>query len=168
MLKKVDDVGFTRAMIEDIAQQVNIDHSRIFATGFSNGAITVYRLASELADQISAIGPVAPAPANPSCNPSQPVSVIHFHGDTDALDPYEGGKRAGMDDFISVEDDLALWLRLDACPAQAQETRAGNIVHRIFAPCQQNSAVELYRILGGEHGQPTDEIDATALMWAFL
>ena len=180
MLKKVDDVDFTRAMIEDIAKQVNVDHSRIFATGFSNGAIMAYRLACDLADQIAAIGPVAAAPAITSCDPSRPVSVIHFHGDADRLNPYEGGQRAAGGEFMSVEDGIDLWLGLDNCPPQAEETQAGNIVHRIYAPCQQNSVVELYKILGGEHawpggeavseqvGEPTDEIDASSLMWAFF
>ena len=180
MLKKVDDVGFTRAMIEDVAKLVNVDHSRIYATGFSNGAIMVYRLACDLADLIVAIGPVAAAPAISSCNPSQPVSVIHFHGDADRLNPYEGGSRSGGSDFMSVEASIDQWVGLNSCPTQAQETQSGNIIHRIYAPCQQNSAMELYKILGGEHawpggeavsqqvGEPTDEIDATALMWAFF
>ena len=180
MKREVDDVGFTRAMIEDIARQVNIDRSRIFATGFSNGAIMVYRLACELADQIAAIGPVAAAPATASCNPSRPVSVIHFHGDADELNPYEGEKRAGAADFMAVEDGIALWVGLDGCPTQAQETQTGNIVQRVYGPCQQNSAVVLYKVLGGEHAWPggeavseeigalSDEIDATTLMWAFF
>lgn len=180
MLRQVDDVGFTRAMIEDIAQQVSLDRSRIYATGFSNGAIMVYWLACDLADQIAAIGPVSAAPATTSCSPSRPVSVIHFHGDADALNPYEGVERSGGADFMPVEDGIDLWLGLDGCPTQGQETQTGNIVHRVYAPCQQNSAVELYKILGGEHawpggeavsgqiGEPTDEIDATALMWAFF
>jgi len=180
MMKKVDDVGFTRAMIEDAANFVNIDRSRIYATGFSNGAIMVYRLACDLADLIAAIGPVAAAPATSLCNPSRPVSVIHFHGDADRLNPYEGGTISGGREFMSVEDGIDLWVSLNSCPTQAQETQTGNIIHRIYAPCQQNSAVELYKILGGEHawpggeavsqqvGEPTDEIDATALMWAFF
>jgi polyhydroxybutyrate depolymerase len=180
MLKRVDDVGFTRAMIEDIAQQANVDHSRVFATGFSNGAIMVYRLACDLADQIAAIGPVAAAPATTSCNPSRPVSVIHFHGDADHLNPYEGGERSGGRKFMPVEEGIDLWAGLDDCPAQAQETQEGNLIHRVYAPCQQDSAVELYKIVGGEHawpggeavseqvGVPTEEIDATSLMWAFF
>ena len=180
MKREVDDVGFTRAMIEDITAQVNVDRSRVFATGFSNGAIMAYRLACELADQIAAIGPVAAAPATTSCNPTRPVSVIHFHGDADRLNPYEGGKGPAGGEFMPVEDGIELWLGYDACPSPGQETQTGNIVHRAYAPCEQGSAVELYKILGGEHawpggeavseqvGAPTDEIDATALMWAFF
>ena len=46
----VDDVGFTRALIDDLAGKVNLDRKRVYATGFSNGAIMVYRLACDLAD----------------------------------------------------------------------------------------------------------------------
>ena len=35
----VDDVGFVRAMIDTLSQQVCIDPKRIFATGFSNGGM---------------------------------------------------------------------------------------------------------------------------------
>lgn len=181
LLQRVDDVGFTRAMIEDIGRQVNLDHSRVYATGFSNGAIMAYRLACDLAEQIAAIAPVSAAPAVNSCSPSQPVSVIHFHGDADSLNPYEGGERPNdLPDFMRVEAGIDLWLGLDGCPTQEQETQQGDIVHRVYGPCQGGTAVELYKILGGEHawpggeavsgeiGEPTDEIDATALIWEFF
>ena len=181
MIKRVDDVGFTRAVIDDIAELLNIDRQRVYATGFSNGAIMVYRLACDLADQIAAIGPVGAAPATQTCNPSRAVSVIHFHGDADRLNPYEGGKGvSGPAEFMPVETGISLWVGLNGCPASAQEAQTGSIVHRVFAPCQGNAAIELYKILGGEHawpggeavsaevGAPTDEIDATALMWAFF
>jgi polyhydroxybutyrate depolymerase len=180
-LKDVDDVGFTQAVINDITNLLNIDPKQVYATGFSNGAIMVYRLACDLADQIAAIGPVGAAPATHSCNPSRPVSLIHFHGDADKLNPYEGGKSpSGPTVFMSVEAGISLWLNLNGCPTASQETQTGNIFHRVYSPCQQNTAVELYKILGGEHawpggeavsaevGEPTNEIDATVLMWAFF
>jgi polyhydroxybutyrate depolymerase len=37
----VDDVGFVRALIDELAALINIDPSRVYATGFSNGAIMV-------------------------------------------------------------------------------------------------------------------------------
>lgn len=180
MIKKVDDVGFSRAVINDVETLVNIDRSRVFATGFSNGAIMAYRLACDMADQIAAIGPVAAAPATHSCSPTRPVSVIHFHGDADKLNPIEGGKGTGTTEFMPVEDGISLWRDLDGCMARAQESTEENIIHRVYAPCQENTAIELYKILGGEHawpggeavsaqiGEPTENIDATALMWEFF
>ena len=179
-IRKTDDVGFTRALIQELAGLLNLDVKRVYATGFSNGAIMVYRLACDLADQIAAIGPVGAAPATETCQPARPVPVIHFHGDADALNPYAGGRGTGVSEFMPVEAGIDLWVGLNRCPTQPQETKTGSIVHRSYAPCQQNAAVELYKILGGEHawpggeavsaqvGEPTGEIDATALMWAFF
>lgn len=176
----VDDVGFTRALIDDLAEMINLDRKRVYATGFSNGAIMVYRLACDLADEIAAIGPVGAAPAVRSCQPSRPISVIHFHGDSDDMNPYEGGTTASGVKFIPVEMGISAWVQMNQCPIQAQETASGNIVHRVYAPCQQDTAVELYKVLGGEHawpggeavsaqvGEPTDEIDASVLMWEFF
>ena len=54
----VDDVGFTRAVLDDLAKVANVDAKRVFATGMSNGGILCYRLASEFSDRIAAIAPV--------------------------------------------------------------------------------------------------------------
>lgn len=55
----VDDVGFTRTLLDDLTKVVNIDRKRVFATRMSNGSIMCYRLASELSDRIAAIAPVS-------------------------------------------------------------------------------------------------------------
>jgi polyhydroxybutyrate depolymerase len=59
MQNKVDDVAFTRALLDDLAEVANVDPKRVYATGMSNGAIMCYRLASQLSDRIAAIAPVA-------------------------------------------------------------------------------------------------------------
>ena len=59
MWNNVDDVGFTRALLDDLAKVANVDAKRVFATGISNGGIMCYRLASELSDRIAAIAPVS-------------------------------------------------------------------------------------------------------------
>jgi len=56
---KIDDVGFVRALLDDLAKAVSVDTNRVFATGISNGGIMAYLVASELSDRIAAIAPVA-------------------------------------------------------------------------------------------------------------
>ena len=58
-LNRVDDVGFTRALIGKLAESVSMDRRRIYATGLSNGAMMSYRLAAEAGDLIAAVAPVA-------------------------------------------------------------------------------------------------------------
>jgi polyhydroxybutyrate depolymerase len=80
-------------LIEELSASIDIDPDRIYATGFSNGAIMVYRLACELSDQLAAIGPVSATQIlddEQACHPGRSVPVIHFHGTADRLNPYEG------------------------------------------------------------------------------
>jgi polyhydroxybutyrate depolymerase len=179
----VDDVGFVRALIEDLATVINVDPDRVYATGFSNGAIMVYRLACELSDQIAAIGPVSATQIlndEQACHPGRGVPVIHFHGTADRLNPYEGGTTSAGFEIVSVEHAIQFWAGNNDCPEQGQLTESGTIIHEVHAPCSQNSTVELYKIMDGEHawpggeavspqiGEPTMEISATALMWEFF
>jgi polyhydroxybutyrate depolymerase len=178
-IKNVDDVGFVRAMIQELSKSVNLDRKRIYATGFSNGAIMSYRLACDLSDMIAAIGPVSATQNARTCQPDRPVSIIHFHGTDDELNPYEGTS-SGSVVFPSVKDTIQLWVGLDSCPTLAQKEESGNIVHETYTSCSQGTAIELYTIQGGEHawpggesvspeiGEPTTEIAATPLMWKFF
>ncbi len=181
--ENVDDVGFTRALIVEISGLANIDPHRIYATGFSNGAIFTYRLACELPDRIAAIGPVSATQFlddQRACSPSRPIPIIHFHGTADRLNPYDGGTMASGEEVVPVEEAAAFWVQNNACSGLPSETRSGSILHRVYGGCAPGSDVELYIIEGGEHawpggeavsaavGQPNTEISASSLMWAFF
>ena len=179
----VDDVGFVRALIDQLAVAVKLDTGRIYATGFSNGAIMVYRLACELPDRIAAIGPVAATQIlddQNACRPARSAPVIHFHGTADRLNPYEGGTTAAGFKYVSVKDAIGFWAEKNACPAPLPRKESGTVQHDVYAPCANRSAIELYSIIGGEHawpggeavdpriGKPTMEVSATPLMWEFF
>jgi len=183
MLNNVDDVGFVQALLEELSTIIPLDRSRVYATGFSNGAIMVYRLACELADRIAAIGAVSATQAAedlPTCQPARPVPVIHFHGTDDDANPYNGGETAIGAHFLAVPDAMQFWTEQDSCPAQSQQTISGSIIHDTYEPCQSGATVELYTIEGGKHawpggeavnqqmGEPTTEISATPIMWEFF
>ncbi|MDP7016030.1 MAG: PHB depolymerase family esterase, partial [Pirellulaceae bacterium] len=108
MRNKVDDVEFTRRLLDDLATVANVDQKRVFATGMSNGAIIAYRLASELSDRIAAIAPVGGPMGTETCRPKRPVPVIHFHGVDDENAPFKGGKGKGVSgtNFYSVEHSV--------------------------------------------------------------
>lgn len=179
----VDDVGFVRALIDQLAVSVKLDTGRIYATGFSNGAIMVYRLACELSDRIAAIGPVAATQImddQKACHPARSVPIIHFHGTADRLNPYDGGSTSAGFKYVPVKDVVGFWAEKNACPVPVQRKESETIQHDVYTPCASKSAIELYSILGGEHawpggeavelriGKPTMEISATSLMWEFF
>lgn len=178
-----DDVGFVRALIEELDTYLNLDRGRIYATGFSNGANLTYRLGCEMADQLAAIAPVSATQAREdmeACRPSRPLPVLHFHGTDDEPNPYNGGVTPGGAQFISVSDQIAFWVSANGCPAAPQRSESGSVIHDVYAHCRGGAAVELYTVTGGKHawpggeavslrmGQPTMEISATSLMWEFF
>ncbi len=179
----VDDVGFVRAIVVDLQPLVEIDSKRIYATGMSNGDVLSHRLACEAADLFAAIAPVAGTLNFSSCRPSQPVSMIEFHGTDDQHILYDGGsgpKALVSVDFSSVRDMIEFWVSADECSAEAQEESFADIRHVTWTGCTGSVAVELYTVIGSGHSwsggqggwvgsdQPTKSISASQLIWEFF
>jgi polyhydroxybutyrate depolymerase len=179
----VDDVGFLRAAAADVQSLTPVDPKRIYATGMSNGAILSHRLACEAADLFAAVGPVAGTLNLSPCTPSQPVSVIEFHGTEDEHIPYLGGPgpKSLVDvSFNSVPASIAFWAAANRCPTPPTTETHDVIRHDAYGGCANSTAVELYTILGGGHAwpggeagypdadQPTTAVSASQLIWEFF
>lgn len=90
-----DDVAFIAALIDELADEHQIDRSRVYVTGASNGGMMTYRIGCELADRVAAIAPViGNLPATLPCAPAAPLSVLAINGTDDPLVPYNGGEVA--------------------------------------------------------------------------
>jgi polyhydroxybutyrate depolymerase len=187
---KVDDVGFTRSLVDDLATVANVDAQRVFATGISNGGILCYRLASELSDRMAAIAPVAGTMGTATCNPKRPVSVIHFHGTDDEFLPFKGGKGTRsltQTEFLSVDHSVSAWVKANGCPVtpkvtdEPKKTDDGTTVQRqTYGPGKDGAEVVLFVITGGGHtwpgrdprvrflGKSTQNVSANDLMWEFF
>jgi polyhydroxybutyrate depolymerase len=126
----VDDVAFTRAMIDQISSEACIDSKRVYASGCSNGGGMSYKLACDAADVIAAVAPVdfdcITGPTNdPSCgdcNPSRPITEVQFRTPTDQFCPYDGGPTsvvAGLL-FPGAKANFATWAGIDQCTGSPQ------------------------------------------------
>ncbi len=152
--KNVDDVDFVRAIVTDLQSLANIDSKRIYAAGMSNGGILSHRLACETADVFAAVAPVAGTLNLASCTPSQPISVIEFHGTGDQHIPYEGGlgpESLVNVDFASVQDSIGFWTSFNQCTSQPQTNSFDDIQHEAWTGCTASTSVELYSVIGGGH-----------------
>jgi polyhydroxybutyrate depolymerase len=108
----VDDVKFTRMMLDSLEKELAIDPRRIYATGISNGAMMCYRLACEMADRIAAIAPISGPMGMGGCAPARPVSILHFHGTDDQFAPFGGGvgsRSLPGQKFESVKNTISFW-----------------------------------------------------------
>lgn len=125
----IDDVAFTRQILDDLQGIANVDRRRIFATGMSNGAMMAYRLAAELSDRIAAIAPIAGPMGMQGCRPGRAVSVIHFHGDAD-------GKNGSEVVLVVIEGGGHTWPgrqpRIQALGASTHDIEANDLMWEFF------------------------------------
>lgn len=120
---RIDDVGFLKAVVNQIASMGNVDHSRIYITGLSNGGFMSHRTACEAADVFAAAAPVS-APLNlrdpMTCRPARPITVVQFHGLNDTTIPYDG-----IFGIQSAQDSLDAWHDIDGCTGSATVLNLG-------------------------------------------
>jgi polyhydroxybutyrate depolymerase len=193
MDNKVDDVGFTRELLDDLAKVANIDADRVFATGLSNGGIMAHYLASELSDRIAAIAPVGGPLMMEAPRNKRAVSVMHFHGTADAFAPFQGGfgkgflGRNGITKFRSVDHTIQNWVKANGCntepeiePLPDNAADGMKVTRKTWGGGKAGSEVVLIEIEGGGHtwpgkkpivsllGESTMDISANDLMWEFF
>lgn len=193
MENKVDDVGFTRELLDDLAKVANVDADRIFATGLSNGGIMAHYLASELSDRIAAIAPVGGPLMLEAPHNKRPVPVIHFHGTADAFAPFKGGYgkgflgRSKVTSFRSVDHTIQNWVKANGCKTEPEIMSLPDkvddkmkVTRKTWSGGKEDSEVVLIEIEGGGHtwpgqkpivsilGESTMDISANDLMWEFF
>jgi polyhydroxybutyrate depolymerase len=190
----VDDVAFTRALLDQLAQDDRIDPGRVYAVGISNGGFLTQRLGCELADRLTAVTTIAatmPGPLLERCHPARPVSALLMMGTDDPLVPFQGGAvRVGAGGpASSLEAATRRWRELDRCPAAPSSSASIDAVDdgtaieiQTWAGCAGGAEVDQYVIGGGGHtwpggpqylpafliGTASREIDATAVVTDFF
>jgi polyhydroxybutyrate depolymerase len=163
MTNDIDDVGFISALIDTLSASYNIDSTRIFATGFSNGSMMSYRLAAELSDKIAAIAGGAGQMVLDECDPIRAVPIMHLHALNDDVVLYEGGAY-----FPSVESVIDIWVGINGCETDPDTTTSSStLMVRKWAAISHNADVVLFTTPTGGHSWLTS-IPATDSIWAFF
>lgn len=186
--REVDDVGFVRALVAQVQKQLNVDSTRLYATGMSNGGMMSHRLACEMADIFAAIAPVAGTDNTQSCKPSKPISVLHIHAKNDTHVLYNGG--AGEDafkdksmvtDFTSVPETVRRWTERNRCTGQPKRVLdVPGAVCEAYQQCADGVQVQVCTTETGGHSWPgantvrsgkeaaSQAINANDQMWDFF
>ncbi len=153
----VDDVGFVEVMLDSLDASLCVDHSRIYASGMSNGGIFSHRLACELSERIAAIAPVAGTMMMESCTPSRKVAVMQIHGTEDGHVPWDGGEGCGIAGvpFTSVPQTILDWRTRNGCSENTTVSfEQGDGRCESFEACPAGADVVLCSIEGGGHSWP--------------
>ena len=193
--QNLDDVGLVRTIFAEVGKHVNVDLTRVYATGLSNGAEMSYRLACEASDIFSAVAPLAGAVCTPelaveegnsmtpfvSCDPPYPVAVLHMHGSADTFVPYE-----------SLTKSTKFWAGHNGCGTATKPATyplsGGDTTCFTYEGCPEGGEVTGCSVDQGGHcwfgdstcgtgaplignlvvGRNSDTLVATEAMWAFV
>jgi polyhydroxybutyrate depolymerase len=100
------DLGFTKALIDELATKWNIDKAKVYGVGWSGGGFFVNQLACRMSGLLRAMSPhsggapydeVNQPPAHypngfTKCAGEAPIPTIIFHGALDGAVPYASGQ----------------------------------------------------------------------------
>lgn len=183
MASTTDDVGFTKAMIEAISKEYNIDQERIYATGMSNGGYMSFLLACQLSERMAAVasvtGSMTPQTFN-SCQPKHPIPILQIHGTADEVVPYQG-----LIWTQSIKQVLDYWTEFNNCTIKSEtytlpdrDPEDGSTVSKSqYNVCDNGALVTHYKVNGGGHTWPgngkkkkgtNNDFNAAQTIWEFF
>lgn len=177
----VNDVGYIQALVKQVEARYCVDSQRIYATGFSNGAMLTHRLSCEAPDLLTAIAPVSGGLMTGDCPATSPVAALLIQGRDDPRIFWDGGSFDGSY-RPSMRETVAMLAGRNRCAAtEAASSKAGGVVS-----CQQRQGCDgaplrycAVRQVGHQWpggktywpdklGPNTDKFDATAEIFQFF
>ena len=159
----IDDVGFITAIVDELKQKHNIDSTRIFTTGMSNGGFMSSRLLCDRAN-IFRGGAILTASLSkdylPQCKPEKPVAIMVMNGTDDPLVPYNGGQvkvfRKTRGEIVSTDEYIAFWKDKNDCEVNQDKVDLPDIADdgttvsvSKYSDCKEEGALVLYTVDGG-------------------
>lgn len=163
----INDVGFIRAMVADIARRVRINRSQVYATGLSNGSFLTHRLACEASDVFAAIAGMSGGLQFrnfDACRPTRPLTVKMYHGLNDRIVPYDGGGSSG---FRPIRDTFEFWARTNRCVGTPQVMVNGQNKIETYTNCAAGTQVSLASLVSSHTGiYRVAALNSSADAWA--
>jgi len=179
----IDDVGFTEALIDELATLYTIDLDRVYATGMSNGGFMSFLLACQLSEKIAAVASVTGSMTQDTfddCNAQHPTPVLQIHGTDDGVVLYNGNNLS-----IPIADVISYWVDYNNCETTPTTTTlpdvdvsdGSTIEHSVYEDGDNGITTEHMKVIGGGHTWPgsvintagtNQDIDASMEIWLFF
>ncbi len=172
-----EDNDFAEAIVDELSESYCIDQDRLYAIGYSLGAMFTYEIACQLNHRFAATASFAGTmPVNPeSCDIARGIGILHIHGKLDYIIYYhqdwewKDGEHEGVGTMSEVPNLIDYWAAKSSCQANSVETSLTE-EHIVHNDCMDDVIIEHYGLQFWDHnwpsevgGEPTYE-----LMWNFL
>lgn len=174
----VNDVLFTDYLIDEIKSQYNIDDTRIYAVGISQGGIFVQNLACKRSDKFAAFGSIIGSMrsiVSRTCEPISPINLVMVNSTNDRDVVWDGFSHP-QDGIISIPEIMQKWAGFADCSGEYETEQlpdrgfpSFSVEKRIYKDCSSGKDLVLYAVVDGIHTwYRTQEIDASKVVMDFF
>lgn len=160
----VDDIAFTNALLDHLAEQYCVDDQRIYANGKSNGGGFTDTLACAAGTRFAAFAACSGAfytdNGSQKCNNNKPIPFLEFHGSNDTTVLYGVPNDGAGGTTPPIPDWLDRWGQRNGCaPGAGQKdfpTQDNGKLNITSYTCKgQQNIVQGYWIEGMGHDWPS-------------
>src|ERR1019366_454902 len=159
------DKVFIMSLLDTIESHYKINTSRVYSTGFSQGAHMTYDLACFYNTRFAAIASVSGGLGFVELSAAtltHPTPIMEIHGTADPLAAYNGSSANP-----SVDSLIRWWVNYNHCDATATTighlpdvadsatVDSSKVIHYVYTGGTNGATVELYKILNGGHQIPS-------------
>ena len=169
----INDLDFVDTIIRLVKDKIEIDETRIYSSGMSNGGYMGYHLACNLSSKFAAIASVTGSMTNGTyddCNPIHPTPILQIHGLLDFVVPYDGN--AGSK---SIPDVINYWVNYNSCGDDPDTIikydNFSLVSYETYINCINNVNVKLILHPEMGHDWPTTQsynVNASFEIWDFV
>ena len=169
----INDLDFVDTIIRLVEDKIEIDETRIYSSGMSNGGYMGYHLACNLSSKFAAIASVTGSMTNGTyddCNPIHPTPILQIHGLLDFVVPYDGN--AGSK---SIPDVINYWVNYNSCGDDPDTIikydNYSLVSYETYINCINNVNVKLILHPEMGHDWPTTQsynVNASFEIWDFV
>ncbi len=151
----VDDVAFIDKLITQMKSEYNIDNSKVYMLGVSNGAMLGYKFICEKPGVIKSFVAVAGAFLSDSCASNSAFNVLAIHGENDNLLSPNGSTETATWQYNSTEETKAILTNLGVSFRSILLKNAGHSVpeieQAIFAKYSKPLSVIAYEYMTNKY-----------------
>eukprot|EP00633_Aureoumbra_lagunensis_P001030 CAMPEP_0197301588 /NCGR_PEP_ID=MMETSP0890-20130614/50498_1 /TAXON_ID=44058 ORGANISM="Aureoumbra lagunensis, Strain CCMP1510" /NCGR_SAMPLE_ID=MMETSP0890 /ASSEMBLY_ACC=CAM_ASM_000533 /LENGTH=249 /DNA_ID=CAMNT_0042780933 /DNA_START=322 /DNA_END=1071 /DNA_ORIENTATION=- len=110
--RHIDDIAYTRTIIDLLINDLCVDYKKIFAMGLSDGGSMAARAACDLADVLAGVATFSGQLqiSHQDCQPKKPIAMIQFCGTQDGA--------CNVSSYATYD----LWLQRNNCSSQFHYT----------------------------------------------
>ena len=169
----IDDLDFVDTVINLLKDKIQIDETRIYSSGMSNGGYMGYHLACNLSNKFAAIASVTGSMTNDTfneCDPTHPTPILQIHGLLDFIVPYDGN--AGSK---SIPDVINYWVNYNSCNLDPETLIKYDdyslVVYETYSNCLNDVNVKLILHPEMGHDWPSTQsynVNASSEIWNFV